>query len=249
VAWIHTDYSTLEVDAASETDMWGRYDKIVSISDDVSRAFLSAFPTLEDKLIRVDNIISPEGIIASSRKDAPGITRDGITLLSCGRVTEGKNFGSIPKMCKRLLEDGHDVKWYIVGDGPAMDSVREAIAEAEMTDRVLLLGAKADPYPYMARCDLYVQPSLYEGKAVAVREAQILGKPVVITDFPTAKSQLEDGYDGLIAPLDTEKCAEFISRLLSSPEKMKALSDNCISRDYSNGSQAEILCELINDEK
>lgn len=247
VAWIHTDYSRLEVDAVSERQMWDAYDKIVSISDSVGAAFVETFGGLEDKLLRVDNIISPDAVRASAEAESVRVGNEGETvLLSCGRVTEGKNFANIPRMCASLLKKGHNVKWFIVGDGPDMSRVRESIEREGMTDRVILLGARANPYPYMAACDLYVQPSLYEGKAVAVREAQILGRPVVITDFPTVSSQLTEGFDGLIAPMDTEKCAEFISELLKTPEKMAELSENCKKTDYSNNSEAEKLLFLIN---
>ena len=50
-----------------------------------------------------------------------------------------------------------------------------------MEDKVIILGKRENPYPYIKACDLYVQPSRYEGKCVTVREAQMLGKPVVIT--------------------------------------------------------------------
>lgn len=246
VAWIHTDYSRLEIDSEDERAMWDAYDRIVSISDSVGEAFVGKFPSLEKKLIRVDNIISPEAIRASAMAERINFGEGETVILSCGRVTEGKNFRSIPKMCSLLLEAGHNVRWYIIGDGPDMKNVRESIEREGMTDRVILLGAKANPYPYIAGCDLYVQPSLYEGKAVAVREAQILGRPVIITDFPTAKSQLTEGFDGLIAPLDTEKCASFISELLKSPEKMAELSENCKNADYSNKAEADKLLAVIN---
>ena len=77
-----------------------------------------------------------------------------------------------------------------------------------MQERVIILGKKNNPYPYMRACDLYVQPSRYEGKAVTVREAQLLGKPVVITNYATSASQLEDGADGVIVPMDNAGCAE-----------------------------------------
>ena len=247
VAWIHTDYSCLEVDTDSEREMWSAYDNIVSISDSVGKAFCDKLQGLSEKLIRVDNIISPDAVRVSAEAEAEGMSDDGRTvLLSCGRVTEGKNFRSIPQMCDILKKKGHDVVWYIVGDGPDSDSVRENIQKWGVSDRVIMLGAKANPYPYMAKCDLYVQPSFYEGKAVAVREAQILGKAVVISDFPTAKAQLVNGFDGLIAPLDTEGCATFISSLLSDPEKMRALEENCMATDYSNNGEADKLLSLIN---
>lgn len=245
-AWIHTDYSALDVDEISEEKMWGSYDNIVSISDDVSQAFVSRFPSLKDKLVRIDNIISADGIVSASQEDQNEIVNNGKTvILSCGRVTEGKNFRSIPKMCAYILSRGHDIMWYIVGDGPDSEAVRENISAEKMEERVIMLGSKANPYPYIAACDVYVQPSFYEGKAVAVREAQILGKPVVITAYPTAQSQLTDGFDGIIAPLDNEGCAEKICSLLSDKAVLDKLSENCKNSVYSNETEIEKIYSLM----
>jgi glycosyltransferase involved in cell wall biosynthesis len=246
VAWIHTDYSRLEVDAISERQMWDAYDKIVSISDSVGAAFVETFGGLEDKLLRVDNIISPDAVRASAEAESVRVGNEGETvLLSCGRVTEGKNFANIPRMCASLLKNGHNVKWFIVGDGPDTGNVRESIEREGMTDRVILLGARANPYPYMAACDLYVQPSLYEGRSVAVIEAQILGRPVAITDFPTAKGQLRDGFDGVIVPLDDEGCAEGLVRLLKDGAMLEALQKGCESSDYGCEKDIERICSYM----
>lgn len=87
----------------------------------------------------------------------------------------------------------------------------QKITEAGMQERVIILGKKDNPYPYMRACELYVQPSRYEGKAVTVREAQLLGKPVVITSYATSASQLEDGVDGVVVPMDNAGCAAGIA--------------------------------------
>ena len=104
-----------------------------------------------------------------------------------------------------------------------------------------MLGKREDPYPYIAHCDLYIQPSRYEGKCVTVREAQVLAKPVVITRYPTSASQLEEGVDGVIVPMDNAG----IAALLRDPEKMSAISEACRRGDYSNAGQAEKLMELV----
>ena len=100
-----------------------------------------------------------------------------------------------------MIRAGLDVYWYIIGFGADEQLIRRKIAECGMDGRVVLLGKKENPYPYIVACDLYVQPSRYEGKCVAVREAQMLGKPVVITNYATSASQLEDGVDGVIVPM------------------------------------------------
>lgn len=124
------------------------------------------------------------------------MSRRGIKLLSIGRFCTAKNFDNIPNICHRLCEKGLDVYWYIIGFGSEEGLIKRKIKENRMEERVILLGKKDNPYPYIKHCDLYVQPSRFEGKCVSVREAQMLGKPVVITDYPTAKSQLKNGIDG-----------------------------------------------------
>ena len=69
----------------------------------------------------------------------------------------------------------------------------------------------------------------------------MLGKPVVITRYSTSASQLEDGVDGVIVPMDNESCAEEIAALLSNPERMTRLSRACQGRDYSNRQEIDKL--------
>lgn len=175
----------------------------------------------------------------------PEMPADGIRLLSIGRFCYQKNFENVPDICSRLIQSGLDVYWYIIGFGPDEQLIRKKIAEAGMEDRVILLGKKENPYPYIKACDLYVQPSRYEGKAVTVREAQMLGKPVVITRYATSASQLEEGADGVVVPMDNEGCAAGIADLLRDPEKMARLSACCRQRDYTNAEEIEKLYALM----
>ncbi len=186
VAWIHTDYSHIEIDTESELQMWSAYDKIVSISDEVTRAFLKKFPSLEKKIVLVKNIHPAELIRAQAEEFdvSSEMPDDGfIKLLSVGRYSEQKNFDNVPDICRRLP----NVKWYIIGFGPDEDLIKKKIAEAGMEERVILLGKRANPYPYFKACDFYIQPSRYEGNAVTVNEALILGNKVAITSYKTAK--------------------------------------------------------------
>ena len=237
IAWIHTDYSKVQVDIPSETAMWGAYDHIASISNAVTDSFIKVFPSLKEKVVLIQNIL-PERLVrqqANAFSAEAEMPEDGsIRLLSIGRFCTAKNFDNVPDICAKLLYMGLDVKWYIVGFGGDEALIRQKIADSHMEAHVILLGKKENPYPYIKACDLYVQPSRYEGNCVTVREAQLLGKPVVITRYATSASQLEDGVDGLIVPMDNEGCAAGIAALLRNPEKMRQLSENCKARDYSN---------------
>ncbi|WP_212937007.1 glycosyltransferase, partial [Bacillus hominis] len=110
-----------------------------------------------------------------------------------------------------------------------------------------LLGKQINPYPYIKEADLYVQPSRYEGKAVTVGEAQILSKPVMVTNYSTAESQVVNGFDGYITELSIEGIANGIERLYKDPQERKRLITNCTQTDYSNSCELKKLYEIIQD--
>lgn len=245
-AWIHTDYTALSFDRTAELAMWSGYDAICGVSEQVSDSFKKAFPELTEKVQTIENVL-PEELICKqaeeSQSDMP--LSDSDVVLSIGRFCEQKNFDNVPDICRRLVELGLDIKWYIIGYGGDESLIRQKITEAGMQERVIILGKKDNPYPYLRACDLYVQPSRYEGKAVTVREAQLLGKPVVITVYATSACQLENGVDGVIVPMDNAGCAAGIAELLRNPERMRLLSENCKMRDYTNSAEIEKIDALV----
>ena len=249
IAWIHTDYSTIDIDVETELTMWNGYDYVASISDNCTDSFLSKFPTLKDKIVRIDNIITNQMIEDQSNEFIPNDLpqKEGYLLCSIGRFTNAKNFDNVPEICKFILEKGINVKWYLIGFGGDEQLIRNKVQEYNMQEHVFILGKKTNPYPYIKACDFYIQPSRYEGKAVTVREAQILCKPVVITDFPTSKSQLIDGYDGVIVPMDNTGCAKGIVDFIRNKELQEKIINNLKNNDYSNSKEVEKIYRIVGD--
>lgn len=240
-AWIHTDYSRIDVNTDMELPVWSSFDHVVSISPEVTKSFVSRFPSLEQKIIEIENILSTKFVreraeLISPQEVALEMKREEgeAVLLSVGRFCEAKNYDNVPDICRRIIKAGCSVKWYLIGYGGDEPLIMRKIAEAGMEDNVIILGKKSNPYPYIKACDVYVQPSRYEGKSVTVREAQILCKPVVITDYPTARSQVKDGVDGVIVPLDKEGCAEGIVSLIKDIECQRNLIDFEKNNDFGN---------------
>ena len=114
-----------------------------------------------------------------------------------------------------------------------------------MEGHVIILGKRENPYPYIKACDIYVQPSRYEGKSVTVREAQMLCKPVVVTNYPTASSQIKDGVDGVIVPLDNEGCAKGLARVIMDEELRQRLVAYLQTHDYGNEAEVEKIYQLL----
>lgn len=239
IAWIHTDYTNVPVNKKSESAMWGVYGTIVAISKAAATAFKKTFTDVKSDIIIMENIL-PQRLIEWQAKEKCELDSSCFKILSIGRFCTAKNFDNVPDICRRLTEMMEiNIKWFLIGFGSDEQLIRQKIKENRMEDRVIILGKKSNPYPYIKACDLYVQPSRYEGKCVSVKEAQMLGKPVVITAYSTSSSQLENGVDGIIVPMDNEKCAMGIAELIKNRDKMQALSNNCRERDYSNQSEVK----------
>ena len=242
--WIHTDYTKVEFDAKAELPVWAAYDHIISISPDVTQSFLQVFPSLKDKIVLIENILSSDFVRKrAEEKDvsAEMPKKNGVVnVLSVGRFTDAKNYDNVPDICRRIREKGIELHWYIIGFGN--DSlIRQRIQEAGMEEYVVMLGKRTNPYPYMKACDIYAQPSRYEGKSVTVREAQMLCKPVIVTNYPTANSQIRNGVDGAIVPMDNAGCAQGITDFINNQELQRQIVDYLQIHDYGNAGE---ICKI-----
>lgn len=255
LAWLHTDYSKVYV-SDQEEKVWGQYDYIGAISEDVGKGFGNRFPVLKEKIVMIENILSAEFIRKRSEEPCPVLENEpSLKLLTIGRYSYQKKMEEIPFLCRRLRDElevrseelgVRSVKWYIIGYGsPEIEQqVREEIEKEGMQDHVILLGKQSNPYPYIRTCDIYVQPSRYEGKSITVREAQILCKPVIVTHYPTAPSQVQNGVDGVIVPLEREACAGAMIEVIKDQKLLNSLSDYLAEHDYGNEEEIEKIYKL-----
>lgn len=249
ICWIHTDYTRIDVNAELELPVWDSFDYVASISSDVTKTFLQVFPTLAPKIIEIENILSSAFVRHRAEEFEADIDNKNLNLLSIGRFTNQKNFDNLPDICRKTLELLKDknisLRWYIIGFGADENLIRQKIAETGMQEHVIILGKKSNPYPYIKACDIYVQPSRYEGKSVTVREAQMLCKPVVVTNYPTASSQIKNGDDGVIVPLDNEGCAKGLAEFILDTEKQNHIIEYLKTHDYGNVKEVEKIYNLI----
>ena len=254
ICWIHTDYSRVDINAEQELPIWSAYDHVMSISPDVTKSFLKVFPSLKDKIIVMENILSPQFVRNRAEEIDVSDEMDGkncVKILSIGRFCEAKNYDNVPDICRRInsslctLHSSLKVKWFLIGYGSGENLIRQKIEEAGMDEHVIILGKKSNPYPYIKECDIYVQPSRYEGKSVTVREAQILYKPVVVTNYPTSSSQILNGKDGVIVPMDNDGCAKGIANLILNKNLQSRIVDYLHTRDYGNESEVKKIEKLL----
>lgn len=250
LGWLHTDYSILEGYYNRDKKMWQKLDYIVNVSDACKEVFDKYFPTLVNKSIVIENILSPSFVRRLAEDFQPDdMNRDDADYILCsiGRYSHQKNFDNAIVMCKELIELGIRVKWYIIGYGGEESALINLVKFNKMEEHFIMLGKRKNPYPYVKKADFYLQPSRYEGKAVTVREAQMLGKPVIITDFLTANSQLEDGFDGIVLPMDNTAFAEGLIKVMENNDLVSKIKKNCLTMDYGNANEIDKIYQIMEE--
>ena len=208
----------------------------------------------------MENILSPVFVRQRAEEfdasaDMPKYS-DVINILSVGRYSDAKNYDNVPDICRLVNANANHnpnpnkeakltVRWFLIGWGGDEQLIRQKIKVAGMENNVIILGKRSNPYPYMKACDIYAQPSRYEGKSVTVREAQMLCKPVVITNYATAKSQVQDGVDGVIVPMDNEGCAKGIADFIRNIQLQNEIINYLRDHDYGNENEVQKIVNLI----
>ena len=252
IAWIHTDYTKVDVNPEIELSIWTTFDKIISISPDVTASFLSVFPSLEDKIILIENFLPQDLILKKAGdflpKDMPK-EKGVVNLLTIGRYCEAKRMDEIPLIAKVIQRSGISCRWYIIGYGcpRELKKIKEAIEKHKVEDIVILLGKQKNPYPYIKACDIYVQPSRYEGKSITVGEAQLLCKPVVITDYPTAPSQVNNEIDGFIGPYETEPFTNYLVKIINDKELLSKVINSLSTTAFSQQANLQKFLSVLNN--
>lgn len=248
IGWVHIDYDKHGMDAAFDLPYFHKLDHIVTVSEECAEILRRNFPEESAKIDVVYNIVSPAMIARMAEEEPLDLFHraEGETIiLSIGRLHAQKAFETAIAACRRLLDSGHSVRWYVIGEGEERGKLTELIGKSGLEGRFILLGLKANPYPYLKQADLYVQTSRYEGKSIAIDEAKILGKPIVVTNFSTAADQILHGVEGLIVGMSPEAVADGIGELLGSPGLRRRLSEQLAASRLGTESEMEKLDRLF----
>ncbi len=190
------------------------------------------YPDTKGKTVVVENYTDKEILVSQSKEFSLPET-DKTVICSCGRFAPVKGFDLAVNAAKKLKDGGADFIWYFVGDGPERSKLESTIAEYGLNDSIVITGMQKNPYPYMAACDIYVQPSYEEAMPVTILEAHRLGRPVISTATVGGKKLVESGKNGVVCEISAESLAESITALLGDKEKCNAIINNLKKTDYS----------------
>lgn len=205
ICWSHSERAYYQYSKQLYQKYYSKFNLRFACSEaSAQRINQAVFPRI--KVLKFPHVIDQEMIFAKA-KQGPGFTDDdtSIRVLSCGRLSQQKGFDIAIRVHKKLLDIGIEHRWYFLGNGEEETTLRTMIQNLHLEKTCFLLGGKQNPYPFFAECDIYAQPSRYEGFCLTLAEAKLFKKPIVCTDFDGAQEQLENGKTGLIVPENNEE--------------------------------------------
>lgn len=241
-SWLNIDYNYAKHYAAFDYHKYKKFDSIVCVSKECKISLLKAMEEVGKSLPTtiIKDITDPK-IVEKLSNEELGFDKEdekSVILLTVCRLAKQKGLHLAVDACKVLVENGKNVKWYIIGVGTEKEFLEHKIKENNLQNHMVLMGFKENPYPYMRTCDIYVQTSLFEGLGLTVIEASILNKPIVTTNFPTAYTILKHNETGLIAEMEVNSIAEHIIRYIEDFDLVKKVQNQLREKD--NESDKEV---------
>lgn len=221
VMWCHTDsalYDTRELNNLLPT--FECFDAINCVARDAKRSLGDRLPSIAGRLRVRHNFMDEIGIRRLGSETLP-VPRPRIPVLATvGRISPEKGIDLLLDVAGRLREDGYRFVWWVIGpdfNEEFAAKVKSECAAAELCNHVIFVGSQANPYPFIAQCDIYVQPSRIEGYCTSTAEAKILFKPVITTAVSGANEQFESGVTGSIVPITRDALYAEVKRMLDDP--------------------------------
>lgn len=245
-AWVNVSYRLDQKDKFFQGRFYKKFNKIVSVSDSTKDIFLETFPEFSNNTDVIYDINNPNFISdMANLEDGYQDDFEGLKILTIGRLDYQKGYDIALEACKLLKERGVKFKWYVLGKGPLKEEIIKYIKEYELTDYFILLGVKANPYPYIKNSDIYVQTSKFEGFGLAIAEARMLNVPVITTRFDAVYNQMIDEKNGLVVNMDAGAVYSGILRLINDNRLRNKIIKYLIREKKGNVEEIEKFYRLI----
>jgi glycosyltransferase involved in cell wall biosynthesis len=246
IQWVHFDITKIGFNNKFAKKTYKYFTRIFVVSSEAREKLVKSLPHLKDRTEVFNNVISPS-VILEQTNIGVGFQDDfhGLRILTVGRLSYEKGQDLAIKIMAKLKELGYPVRWYCIGDGNMRHEYERMIREYELDDSFILLGSTTNPYPYVQQCDIYVQPSRYEGYCITVMEAKCLKKPIITTNVNGANEQIKNEETGIIVSFEENSLLNSVKRLIEDVELRTKFSKNLYSEYIDTSSEIKKLYKLI----
>ena len=245
LSWVHNDFSIVNQPTDWIESLYQCYDKVVSVSQKAKEALILMFPQCIDKADVCYNVL-PISTIKENAQRFSVAGEEGINIVTVGRLAYQKGYDVAFKAVKKLKDKGYQINYFVVGEGEQREDLERLAKELDLYKNVQFVGFESNPYPYIKMCDIYLQPSRFEGFCITLGEAKVLGKPIITADFAGADEQIVNEIHGLIVKCDVEQISAALIRMLEEPGLMKRFQDNLANISVQDEG-VQKFCELIHE--
>lgn len=193
-------------------------DSVMTTGEDIRQRMIHNNGFNGSKIFSIPTGIDLERFNPAKVKPAFRINGFSIGMISVLRSWKGHRYfiDAVPVIL-RIIPNSF---FYIVGDGPQFQNIKDMIKNSSLEDKVLMLGHREDIPEILASLDIIVQPSYAnEGVPQSILQAMAMEKPVVASDAGAIKEIVIDRETGfLIEPKNPEQLAEKVIELYKGPE-------------------------------
>lgn len=246
LCWVNTDYKIALYNKIFDLKYYDQYDNIIAVSDYNKEVFINEMPAAKEKTCVIYDIVSPNLIKSMASQDGGFDDNfDGLRILTIGRLVDEKGYDMAIEACYKLKKQGFKFKWYVIGEGDLKSKLENMIKEFQLEDTFILLGTYLNPYVFLKQCDIYVQPSRFEGYGLAIAEARILQKPIIATNFTVVHNQIKNRENGLIADMNSESIYNCIKESIEDNNLKEHLFKNLGNENLGTEQEIKKLYSII----
>lgn len=214
VTFFHSDYQKWFYYYAMDKKYFEKADAIFTISETCVQSLQELFPGAANKVKLMENISNPRAIKQKSLKHIDFKRKHQYVLLSLGHICINKGSDIALEVAVQLKKKGIDFEWLFAGSISKDMDYAHHVEQLDLKDNIRFLGPVENPYPYIKEADIFVHLSRFEGKSIALDEAKILCKPIVVTNFSSVHDQFEDGVNASICEMNVDSATQHILELL-----------------------------------
>ena len=152
-------------------------------------------------------------------------------ILAMGYLKDDQKGFSYLLEAIEIVNRAKPVRLIIIGNGKK-EKLEELSEKLSIRDKTDFFSTVPNPFPYVAKADIFACSSLYEGLSNVILEALALGKPVISTDHKHGANEIiENKKSGILVPVrDPQKMADAIIKILEDGELRQSLEEEAKKR-------------------
>ena len=206
--------------------------KIISQSKDMTDDLINYTGINANKIVEINNPIDMKQINLKLNEKMSSIElKENYKNLVCvGRLAYQKGFDLLIEVMGKLKDK--KIRAYIIGDGNERGNLETKIKTYGLVDKVFLLGRKENPYVYMAKADLFILSSRFEGFPNVLIEAGACGAYSICNICPGGVNEIiRENLNGNIVNFnDANETAHMILQKLEEKHDVRRIKSSVLTR-------------------